>query len=204
MIKLVQKQHPGWGDSKVRRVYEREGFSLHRKLRRRIKDNPANPISIPLKPNLEWAMDFMSDAPDNGRTFCTLNIVDHVNRQCKGIEVDFNLPARRAIQTLERVIERHGKPLGIRTDNGPEFRSKRFQLWMRDNHIQWNPIQKGKPRQNAIIVRFNRTYREGVPDANVFYTLEHARQVTGKWVVGYNKERPHQALQYQTRTAYAV
>lgn len=204
VIKLVQKNHPEWSDSKIRRVYEREGFSLHRKLRKRIKDNPANPLSIPLQANIEWAMDFMSDALDSGRTFRTLNIVDHFNRQCMGIEVDFNLPARRVIEALERAIERYGKPLSIRTDNGPEFRAKRFKNWMHNNHIQWNPIQKGKPQQNAIIERFNKTYREDVLDANVFSSLDNARQVTHKWVDDYNHKRPHQALNYQTPMAYAA
>ncbi|MBX2917156.1 MAG: hypothetical protein KF856_17945 [Cyclobacteriaceae bacterium] len=105
-------------------MYENEGFSLSKRLCRRIKDNPANPISIPLRANQEWAMDFMSDALDNGRRIRVLNIVDHFNRQCKGIEVDFNLPARRVIEILERAIER--KPLKIRTDNGPEFHPNDF------------------------------------------------------------------------------
>lgn len=204
VIKLVQKKYPELGDSKIRRVYENEGFSLSKKLRRRIKDNPANPISIPLKANQEWAMDFMSDALDNGRRIRTLNIIDHFNRQCKGIEADFNLPARRVIEILERTIERHGKPLRIRTDNGPEFRSKRFQLWMKNNHIEWSRIQKGKPQQNAIIERFNKTYREDVLDANLFYSIEQANEVTAKWVDDYNQERPHQSLNYQTPMAYAA
>jgi len=102
VIKLVQRKYPEMGDSKIRRVYEKEGFSLSRKLRRRIKDNPANPITIPLKPNQEWAMDFMSDALESGRKIRTLNIVDHFNRQCKGLEVDFNLPARRVIEIVDQ------------------------------------------------------------------------------------------------------
>ena len=92
VIKLVQKKHPELGDGKIRRVYENEGFSLSKRLRRRIKDNPANPISIPLKANQEWAMDFMSDALDNGRRIRTLNIVDHFNRQCKGITHEVHRP----------------------------------------------------------------------------------------------------------------
>jgi putative transposase len=75
---------------------------------------------------------------------------------------------------------------------------------MEDNHIQWNPIQKGKPQQNAIIERFNKTYREDVLDAHVFSTLEHARHVTERWIEDYNNERPHQALNYQTPMAYAA
>lgn len=204
VIKLVQKKYPEMGDSKIRRVYEKEGFALSRKLRRRIKDNLANPISIPLKANQEWAMDFMSDALENGRKIRTLNIIDHFNRQCKGIEVSFNLPARRVIEILERAIERYGKPLKIRTDNGPEFRSKRLQLWMQNNHIEWSRIQKGKPQQNAIVERFNKTYREDVLDANLFYSIEQAKEVTAKWIDEYNQRRPHQSLNYQTPTAYAA
>lgn len=204
VIKLVQKKHPELSDSKIRRVYENEGFSLSKRLRRRIKDNPANPISIPLKANQEWAMDFMSDALDNGRKIRTLNIIDHFNRQCKVIEVDFNLPARRVIEIIERAIERYGKPLSIRTDNGPEFRSKRFQLWLKNNQIEWSRIQKGKPQQNAIIERFNKTYREDVLDANLFHSIEHAREVTRIWIEEYNHNRPHQSLNYQTPMAYAA
>lgn len=204
VIKLVQKKHPELGDSKIRRVYENAGFSLSKRLRRRIKDNPANPISIPLTANQQWAMDFMSDALDNGRRIRTLNIIDHFNRQCKGLEVDFNLPARRVIEIVERAIERYGKPLKIRTDNGPEFRSKRFQVWMKDNHIEWDPIQKGKPQQNAIIERFNKTYRQDVLDANLFCSIEQANKITEAWVDDYNHQRPHQSLNYQTPMGYAA
>lgn len=204
VIKKVQAKHPEWGSSRIRRVYENEGFALHRKLRRRIKDNPENPISIPLEPNIEWAMDFMSDALACGRKFRTFNVVDHFNRRCLGITIDHSLPAIRVIQSLERIIESIGKPQSIRTDNGPEFRSKRFQLWLKNKGIIWNPIQKGKPQQNAIVERFNKTYREDVLDANLFYSLEMARSISETWQYDYNHERPHQALNYKTPMNYAA
>jgi putative transposase len=204
VIKLVQKKHPEMGSSKIRRVYEQAGFSLTKRLRRRIKDNPANPISIPLKPNEEWAADFMSDALDNGRRIRTFNVIDHFNRVCIGIELGFNMPSRKVIEMLEKVIERYGKPMRLRTDNGPEFRSKRFQLWLESQGIEWSRIQKGKPQQNAIIERFNKTYREDVLDANVFYSISQAKESTDRWVEDYNNERPHQALNYKTPMQYAA
>jgi putative transposase len=200
----MKKKYPDIGSSRVRRVYENSGFSLSKKLRRRIKDNPANPIEISFSENQEWAIDFMSDALVYGRKIRTLNIIDHFNRECMGISIDTNMPARAVIKELEKVIERAGKPKRIRTDNGPEFRSKLFQKWMTQNEIEWSRIQKGKPQQNAIIERFNRTYREDILDANLFYSIQQAVEITGKWIEEYNCERPHQSLNYQTPSSYAA
>lgn len=204
VIKLVQKTHPEIGSSRIRRVYERSGLSLSKKLRRRLKDNPANPIEMPFASNEEWAMDFMSDALFDGRRIRTLNVIDHYNRKCLGIKIGFNMPARLVIQAVEQIIELHGKPKRIRTDNGPEFRSKLFQKWLFNNEIAWSRIQKGKPQQNAIIERFNKTYREDVLDANIFKNIAQANEITQTWVNDYNNERPHQSLNYQNPSSYAA
>lgn len=204
VIKLVQEKYPGIGSSQIRRVYERSGLALSKKLRRRIKDNPANPIDIPFMSNEEWAMDFMSDAMFDGRKIRTLNVIDHFNRKCLGIKIGFNMPARLVIQSLEQIIELHGKPKKIRTDNGPEFRSKLFQKWLFTNGIEWSRIQKGKPQQNAIIERFNKTYREDVLDANIFMNITQVNEITNTWINDYNNERPHQSLNYQTPSSYAA
>lgn len=204
VIRLVQKKHPNIGSSKIRRVYEKEGFSLYRRLKRRLKQQIANPITIPLKANEEWAMDFMSDVLENGKKFRTFNVVDHFDRSCKGIFVAYSLPASRVVEFMEQIIEKYGKPKRIRTDNGPEFRSKRFQLWMKNNDIEWSPIQNGKPQQNAIVERFNKTFREDILDANLFISIEHAQRIANHWVNEYNEDRPHQALGYKTPMEYAA
>lgn len=204
VIRLVQKKHPEFGSSRIRRVYEQYGFALQKKLKRRVKHNPVNPICVPLKRNIEWGIDFMSDALTDGRKIRTLNIVEHFNRECLGIHVSRSIPAVRVIEFLERKIEKHGKPKAIRTDNGPEFTSKAFQLWMKKNDIDWSKIQKGCPQENAIVERFNRTYREDVLDANLFYHVEHAQRITDEWIEEFNTLRPHQSLNQLTPTEYAA
>lgn len=204
VIIAVRAKHPEISSSKIRRVYEKEGFSLHRKLKRRVNNNPANPLSIPLGANQEWAMDFMSDSLVDGRSFRTLNVVDHFNRRCLGIKINYSLPARLVIEKLEQLIELHGKPERIRTDNGPEFTSKLFQVWLKNKGIAWAAIQKGKPQQNVIVERFNRTYREDILDAYLFETIAQADKLTQSWLREYNTERPHQSLGYKTPMEYAA
>lgn len=126
VIVKVRKKYPGYGSSQIRRVYQKYGFSLYKRMKRKRFDNPANPIAVPLERNEEWAMDFMSDALARGSRFRTLNIVDQYNRKCLGIDARTSMPSRAVIHFLERMIEKHGKPKGIRTDNGPEFTSGLF------------------------------------------------------------------------------
>lgn len=63
-------------------------------------------------------------------------------------------------------------------------------------------IRKGKPQQKAIVERFNSTYREDVLDANLFFTLDQARDLTQKWIEDYNNERPHESLEFKTPAEY--
>jgi putative transposase len=204
VIRLIQTQQPAIGSSRIRRVYERYGFALTKKLKRRVKDNPKNPIAVPLARNIEWGMDFMSDALIDGRRIRTLNIVEQYNRECLGIRVAHSITAKSVIEFLEQRIEIHGKPISIRTDNGPEFTSKAFQLWLHNKKINWSKIEKGAPQQNAIVERFNRTYREDILDAYLFKNTKHAQEITNDWVEEYNTKRPHQSLNQLTPHEFAA
>ena len=152
----------------------------------------------------ELGIDFMSDCLGDKRRIRTLNVIDHHNRKCLGIFVDFSLPSIKVIEALERVIDFYGKPKSIRTDNGPEFTSKRFILWMHKRKIEHIRIQPGKPAQNGIVERFNRTFREDILDANIFQSIAHVQQKSNDWIDEYNNERPHQSLKYSTPNAYAA
>jgi Integrase core domain. len=181
IIKRLQRMHPEWKSGRIRRIYEQGGYALSQKLRRRRISNPANPIAITTQVHEEWAIDFMSDALVNGRKIRTLNTIDHYSRMCLAIVVAHHFPARQVIEYLQRMIEKYGKPKRIRTDNGPEFISKLFQKWLKDSGIEWCKIPGGRPDQNSLVERFNRSYREEILDANLFYTIEEAQRRTDVW-----------------------
>lgn len=52
-------------------------------------------------------------------------------------------------------------------------------------------IKPGRPMQNGLTERFNRSYREAVLDMFVFQSLDEVREQTEKWLKEYNDERPH-------------
>ena len=73
---MVQRKQQGLSASKIRRAYRQQGFSLFKKPGKPRFINPANTATIPLKANVEWAIDFMHDSLECGGQLRALNIID--------------------------------------------------------------------------------------------------------------------------------
>lgn len=152
--------------------------------------------------NESWALDFMHDALYWGKKFRSLNVLDEGTRECLDIEIDTSLPAGRLIRVLDRIAHWRGYPKQIRMDNGPELVSSTLAEWCQEHNVRMIHIQPGKPNQNAYIERFNRTFRHEILDAHIFDTLDQVREIAWQWMIDYNEQRPHDALNGMTPAAY--
>jgi putative transposase len=184
----------GFGKCRLYRVYRALRLNIKRRGKRRLPARVKVPLLIPAKPNEVWSADFMADALWSGRRFRTFNVLEDFNREALRIEIDTNLPARRIVRALEELIELRGPPAVLRVDNGPEFISDEIQKWARRHGVELRFIQPGRPMQNGLVERFNRTYREEVLNCYVFETLREVRQMTAEWIARYNELRPHESL----------
>lgn len=145
-----------------------------------------------------WSLDFTSDVLTDSRRFRPLNVLDEYNRQLLGVEIDVELPPAWVVQVLARLVEFHGLPAQLRTDNGPEFSSARLSEWCEAQGIALCWIQPGKPTQNTHIECFNGSFSRELLDAHLFCSLAHMRQLVDEWMDDYNTQWPHQALNFMT------
>ena len=194
----IRNQGYKWNHKRVYRVYTNMNLNIRRRAKKRLPARVKQQLFQPTEPNQVWSLDFMSDSLWNGKSYRLLNIMDDFNRELIAIETDTSIPALRVIRTLDRLKESRGLPKMLRSDNGPEFISRKLDLWCKDNNIKMIFIQPGKPTQNAYIERLNGSMRRELLNAYIFRTLDEVREKTDQWRVDYNLNRPHKALNYKS------
>jgi len=135
---------------RVYRLYAEAGLAVRRRKRKRLLRDPLASARL-LRANQEWAMDFIVDGLANGRMVRILSVVDAFTRECLALEADVSLGSGRVTRILEQLIAEHGQPESLRSDNGPEFCSRRMLGWAEDRKIALVHIQPGKPMQNPYV-----------------------------------------------------
>ena len=195
MFDYLRQQDYPWNHKRVHRVYTMMKLKHRRRHKKRLPARIKEPLTLPIYPNAVWSMDFMADSLVNGRRFRVLNIMDDFNREILSLTIDTSIRSKRVVRVLDRLLEWRGKPKVIRVDNGPEFVAHAMSHWCTNKDVYLQFIQPGKPTQNALIERLNRTYREEVLDQYLFETLDQVRLLSQEWMWIYNNERPHESLE---------
>lgn len=149
------------------------------------------------------AMDFMSDALFDGRTFRLLTVVDCHTRESLAIVPRANFRAFHVVEVLDRLARERGKPQTIRCDNGPEFAGKMLDQWAYHIGIEIDFSRPGKPTDNAFCEAFNGRVRAECLNASWFLSMSDAIDRIEEWRNHYNNDRPHTSLGNLTPNEFA-
>ena len=167
MYRLWYREKPNlWPSPKRRRIY---------------RDSQA--LLIPDGINEGWAMDIVSDwvVGPTRKQVCINNIVDKGSRRALWTEAPPSISAKKLTEVLDTVVDYWGRPVYIRRDNGPEFISQLLQDWTRKHGIELRFIQPGKPSQNGLIERLNKTLRRECLDLTWYESMDQLNEELQAW-----------------------
>ena len=189
----------GWqvNHKKVERLWREEGLQIpqRHKKRKRLYHKDSSVIRLrPRYKNHIWSIDFVHDKLANGRPYKMLTVLDEYTREALCVAVRTRMGNAEVLEALYPLFLKHGRPVFIRSDNGPEFIAENFQTWLTRVGIKPIRIYPGSPWENGYNERFNGTLRREVLNAEWFTSIRQAEVVIKAWLTQYNHIRPHQAL----------
>ena len=91
---------------------------------------------------------------------------------------------------LEVLVNMHGAPRHLRSDNGPEFVATAILRWLGDAGIDTALIDPGKPWQNATDESFNGKFRDEFLSLQWFRNRMDAKVGIAQWRQHYNNDVP--------------
>lgn len=230
----VRRAHPTWGPVKVRawlerddptvgwpaastigRLFDREGLTITRKLRRRCPPSSA-PFAACGSPNAVWCIDFKSlPLARTGGWFLTgdgthcepLTLSDAYSRyllRCQTLGRNDN---EHVWPVLDAAFREFGLPLRLRSDNGPPFAStgagglSRLAVKVIKAGVRPERIAPGQPQQNGRLERLHLTLLRDTANPPARSLREQLGRFRDFRRV-YNEERPHAALGNTPPAAY--
>jgi transposase InsO family protein len=154
-----------------------------------------------------WQMDVVGGVLlESGSEAKVLTGIDDHSRfvVCAGL---MTRATSRAVCThFAEALRRHGVPQELLTDNGKCFTGRfgakdtevLFDRICRENGIDHLLTAPRRPQTTGKIERFHRTLRTEFLTGRIFADLATAQAELDRWVVSYNTERPHSALDMAT------
>ena len=167
---MLAREGHALNHKKLYRLYREERLMVRRRRGRKRALGTRAPMTLPIRINQRWSLDFVSDTLSDGRRFRILCVVDDFSRECLATVVDTSLGGVRVVRELERLTIERALPETVVSDNGTELTSGAVLRWA-TRRVAWHYIEPGKPVQNAFIESFNSKLRDECLNEYVFSSL---------------------------------
>lgn len=199
----------GWcvNRKKVYRLWRQEGLKVpRRRHKRRRLGCVENGCSLRRAEHVNhvWSYDFIHDRTLDGRALKLLTVLDEYTRESLAIHVGRHVRSGEVVEVLSELFWLRGIPTFLRSDNGPEFVSKRVKQWLTECGVETLYVAAGSPWQNAYSESFHSRLRDELLSREAFWSLKEAQVLVEDWRGHYNHRRPHSSLGYQPPAAFAA
>jgi putative transposase len=218
----VRRAHPTWGPVKVLaylercaprtdwpaastigELFDREGLTVKRKLRRRSPPSSA-PFAHCEAANDVWCIDFKGwFLTGDGKRCEPLTITDAYSRYLLRCQALPRTDTEHVWPVLDAAFREFGLPRYMRSDNGSPFASigagglSRLAVKLIKAGVMPERIAPGKPQQNGRHERMHLTLLQDVANPPAKSLREQLKRLH-QFQRFYNEERPHQALDNAT------
>ena len=218
----VRRAHPSWGPVKVRaylerrapatdwpaastigELFDREGLTVKRKLRRRSPPSSA-PFAHCEAANDVWCIDFKGwFLTGDGKRCEPLTLTDAHSRYLLRCQALARSDTDHVWPVLDAAFREFGLPQYLRSDNGSPFASRgagglsRLSVKLIKAGVTPERIAPGKPQQNGRHERMHLTLLQEVANPPAHSLREQHKRLRSFQRL-YNEERPHQALDNAT------
>jgi putative transposase len=222
----VRHKHPSWGPLKVRAwlerkapatewpaastigaLFDREGLTVKRKLRRRSPPSSA-PFAACGAANDTWCIDFKGwFLTGDGKRCEPLTLTDAYSRYLLRCQALVRTDTAHVWPVLDAAFREFGLPHTMRSDNGSPFAScgagglSTLSVRLIKAGVVPERIRPGKPQQNGRHERMHLTLLQDAATPPSRTLREQFRRLRDFQRV-YNEERPHQSLGDATPADY--
>jgi transposase InsO family protein len=214
----VRRKHPSWGPLKVRAwlerqasakewpaastigsLFDREGLTVKRKLRRRSPPSSA-PFADCGAANDTWCIDFKGwFLTGDGKRCEPLTVTDAHSRYLLRCQALARTDTAHVWPVLDAAFREFGLPRTMRSDNGSPFAScgagglSTLSVRLIKAGVVPERIRPGKPQQNGRHERMHLTLLQDTASPPADSLRQQIRRLRDFQRL-YNEERPHQAL----------
>lgn len=147
--------------------------------------------------NQVWAVDITYIAMSRGHMYLTA-IIDWYSRYIVGWELSDTLDTAPVLTALKMAISKYGKPEIINSDQGSQFTSDNYTIYLKSENIRQSMDSKGRWIDNVVIERWFRSLKVERIYPYEYVTPRDLRIGIREYVLEYNTERPHQSHGYRT------
>jgi putative transposase len=218
-IRTLAQDHPAWGVRKVWACLRRDGLKVSHKrvwalmrswgltlapAAEREKGTLRGHVSVP-DSNRRWATDLTTAwTSQDGWAAVTL-VVDCGDRVALAIDVTKSQESGPVLAPLRRSLaaEFHDPlqtPDGfeVRSDHGPQFTGADCGELCQEWDIEHTFAPVGRPTGNAVVERLILTLKQELIWTQDWLSIAELQAAIYTWIVTYNNDRPHQALDWRT------